>query len=474
MGNNHKEEKLGLMMLVLLGIGSMIGGGIFNSPTDFIVGANPQAVFLAWIIGGIGVIFLALVFSMLAAKKPELTGGIYTYAKDGFGDFAGFNSAWGYWMSAWLGNVAFIILLFKTISDITGGMNKFVTFGLASAFLWIIYFVQNKGAKNAGFINSIATVAKLIPMILAVILGVLVFKKDTFFVANWQNTLASTGEATNVFKQIGSSMGTILWCFTGVEAAVVLSDKAKSQKIVSKAIVISLLCTLAIYMLVSLIAMGVVPAAELGKSATPFAALLSSTIIGKAGALIAQLGLIISLVGAFISWVMLAAETPYVLAKDGSMPKVLAKTNEYGSPVASLFLTTLCTQVFLLSMLSDSFQKAYSLVYTIATTAILIPYLLSAFYGFKVAMKNENGKFTAFDKFSGLMASIYTMYVVWAVGLVNLGLTVILYAAGSFVYIKARKEHNKEVTSQDKTLMIIFTIISIVMVALLLTGKITI
>lgn len=474
MENNQKDNKLGLMMLVLLGIGSMIGGGIFNSPTDFIVGANPQSVFIAWVIGGIGVIFLALVFSMLASKKPELTGGIYTYAKDGFGDFAGFNSAWGYWMSAWLGNVAFIILLFKTISDMAGGMSKFMSFGLASVFLWIVYFIQNNGVKSAGLINSVATVAKLIPMVLAVILGIIVFNGNTFFVSNWQTTLASTGESTNVMKQVANSMGTILWCFTGVEAAVVLSDRAKSQKIVSKAIVVSLVATLVIYMLVSLIAMGVVPAKQLGQSATPFAALLSSTLLGKAGAIIAQLGLIISLVGAFISWVMLAAETPYVLAKDGSMPKVLAKTNKNGCPVTSLFLTTLCTQVFLLSMLSESFQKAYGVVYTIATTSILIPYLLSSFYGFKVAMKNEEGKFTSFDKFTGFMSSLYTIYVVYAVGFVSLGLTIILYAVGSLVYIWARKEHGKDVGGGDVTLMIVFAIISVVMIGLLIAGKIAI
>lgn len=66
-----KEKKLGLPLLIALGIGSMIGGGIFNSPTDLIGKANPQAVIIAWIIGGIGIIFLALVFQLLAIKDPN-------------------------------------------------------------------------------------------------------------------------------------------------------------------------------------------------------------------------------------------------------------------------------------------------------------------------------------------------------------------------------------------------------------------
>src|SRR5659263_149532 len=99
----EKDKKLGLSLLVALGVGSMIGGGIFNSPTDLIGKANPQAVIIAWIVGGLGVGFLALVFQMLANERPKLTGGIFTYAKEGFGEFVGFNSACGYWLSAWLG-----------------------------------------------------------------------------------------------------------------------------------------------------------------------------------------------------------------------------------------------------------------------------------------------------------------------------------------------------------------------------------
>ncbi|CAM2759339.1 basic amino acid/polyamine antiporter [Hathewaya histolytica] len=467
----QENNKLGLLMLVLLGIGSMIGGGIFNSPTDLIKQGNPQAVLIGWIVGGIGVISLALVFNLLANKKSELTGGIYAYAKEGFGNFAGFNSAWGYWLSAWLGNVAFVILLFKTLSDFTGGMNPFITFILASIFLWSVFLLQIKGVKNAGIINAVATVAKLVPIVLAIILGVLVFKKDIFVVQNWKNTLAATGEATSLLKQVNGSMGAILWCFVGIEAAVVLSERAKSQKIVGKAIIISLLSTLAIYMLVSIIAMGVIPAKELGNSITPFSDLLGKTAIGQAGALVARLGLIISLFGAFISWVMLAAETPYILAKDGAMPKYFSKTNKNDCPVNSLFITTVCTQLFLLSLLSSSFQKAYSMVFNIATTAILIPYLLSAFYGLKVSIK-EN--FTFKDKIISAIASLYTAYVVYSVGLTYIGLTVILYAFGILVYLKAKKEHGKSIDKKEKVAMAIIVLIALLVIALIATGKITV
>ena len=195
----EKDKKLGLSLLVALGVGSMIGGGIFNSPTDLIGKANPQAVIIAWVVGGLGVAFLALVFQMLANKRPELTGGIFTYAKEGFGEFIGFNSAWGYWLSAWLGNVAFFILIFKTFNSLVGDMKPIVSFLLASALLWGIHYVQMNGVKSAGIINAVATVAKIIPLLMVVIFGLLIFKSGTFNVPNWKTILASTGDSTTLF-----------------------------------------------------------------------------------------------------------------------------------------------------------------------------------------------------------------------------------------------------------------------------------
>ena len=99
----QKEEKLGLWLLVFVALGSMIGSGIFNSPKDLIRVANPQGTLVAWVTGGLGALMLALVFVYLATRKPGLKSGIYAYARDGFGDYMGFNSAWGYWSVGWHG-----------------------------------------------------------------------------------------------------------------------------------------------------------------------------------------------------------------------------------------------------------------------------------------------------------------------------------------------------------------------------------
>jgi arginine:ornithine antiporter/lysine permease len=464
------DKKLGLSLLVALGVGSMIGGGIFNSPTDLIGEANPQAAILAWIIGGVGVIFLALVFQLLANKRPELKGGIFTYAKEGFGDFVGFNSAWGYWLSAWLGNVAFFILIFKTFNSLVGQMSPIITFIIASALLWVLHYIQTTGVKNAGIVNGIATIAKIIPLLLVIIFGIAIFNCGTFNVPNWKTILAATGHPTTLLAQINGAMGIILWCFIGVEAATVLSEKAKSQKIVGTATVISLLATLVIYMLVSVSAMGAIGAKALAGADTPLATVLSSSAIGSYGAVIVKVGLIVSLIGCLISWIMLAAEIPYIAAKGGTMPTWFEKENKNGTPINSLILTDVLTQIFLLSILLPALQSAYNNIFLIATTTILVPYLFSAMFAVKVSIQNKLG---LKDIIVSLIACIYSVYVIYAVGLKYLGTAVVMYAIGIIVYIIAKKEKQKKITIAEKIAIVVMVIFAIAIVAMLAMGKLS-
>ena len=469
-----KDKKMGLGLLVALGIGSMIGGGIFNSPTDLISSANPQATLIAWAIGGFGVIMLALVFQLLANKRPDLTGGIYSYAREGFGEFIGFNSAWGYWLSAWIGNVAFFILMFKTINSLLPGnlqLSPLFNFIIASVLLWCVHFIITKGIQGASFINSIVTIAKLLPILLVIIFGLFVFTGQNFFVENWHNTLAATGEPSSVMSQVGGAMGTILWCFIGVEAATVLSEKAESQAIVGKATVLSIVITLAIYVLISVIAMGVIPADQLANSTTPLADVLSLTALGKGGEIIVKVGIILSLLGALLSWVLLAAEIPYLAAKDKVMPKWFAVQNDAGVPINSLIITNVVTQILLLALLSEGLQAMYYSVTFIATATILVPYLFSSLFAVKTCNADKNT--TTGNKVVAILATIYSIYVLYAVGVVYLGLACILYVTGLIPYYYGKKEKGERFTTAEKTGSIILIAVAILMIVLLAMGVIS-
>lgn len=435
-----KQKTLGLFLLVALSVSSMIGGGIFNSPTDLIAKANPQTTLIAWIIGGLGVLSLVLVFQDLALRKPELKGGIYSYAREGFGDFVGFLSTWGYWLGGLLGTISFFPLFFKTFNSLlpnASGVDPLVAFLLASVVLWIITWIIALGVRDAGIVNAIVTIMKMSPLVLIILLGTAVFQTDIFFVPDWTSTLAASGEATTAFDQIRGAMGTILWCFLGVEAAVVLSNRAASQRVVARATVIGFFITLTVYVAISTLSMGIVGGKELASAATPLSDVLARTVIGSAGAYVAKIGLMISVTGATLSWILLIVELPYLAARDGLMPRWFAVENRHGVPINSLLVNQILIQIGLLSLLSEKLQATYFAIYSLSTSTMLIPYLFSGMYALKVYL---NERETAGKIITALVASLYSVFVIYAVGLLYLALTVIIFALGTLPYHIAKRE----------------------------------
>ncbi|MBU3177482.1 amino acid permease [Clostridium estertheticum] len=469
------NKKLGLGLLVALGIGTMIASGIFNSPTDLISTTNPMAVLISWGIGVFGVVMLGLVFYLLSNKKPELKGGIYSYAKEGYGDFVGFNSAWGYFTSSFLGNIAFVILIFKTINSLIGegySMPPILSFIFASILLWSYYFVIRRGIRQAGILNLVVTIGKVIPLILVIIFGFSAFKLGIFNVDNWQTVLASSGDSVNLGKQISGAMGTILWCFVGVEGLVVLSQRAESQILVGKGTIISLAITATLYVSISILSMGILPAKALVAAQTPLAAVLAQTALGSAGAMIVKVGILISLIGALLCWLLLTTEILYVPAEqDGLMPKWFKKNNSKNVPTNALLFSMLATQIGLLAMLSPALQKAYYIATHMCTTNILIPYLLSSMFAYKVYNK-ESGHIK--EKIISIIAGIYSIYVIYAVGIGYLGLAVVIYAVGIGFYLKAKKEKNEVITSKEKLAMVAIIIVAIIMIIAAAMGKISV
>ena len=459
--------------MVFIALGSMIGSGIFNSPKDLISTANPQTVMLAWVIGGFGALMLALVFVYLSARKPELKSGVYAYARDGFGDFMGFNSAWGYWSVGWLGNVSYLALFFKTLNDLLGvhALLPIHAFLIGSALLWFFYFILIAGIREGAILNFIVTTAKLIPIALIIFLGIALIDSDLFLVEEWQTRLASSGTPTNTAFQIEGAMAIILWCFVGMEAASVLSGRAKSQKTVRLTIIISLLIVLAVYMLITLIAMSSVPADILSASETPLALVLEQTAIGVAGGIVVKLGIMVSVLGASLSWIMLSVETLYAAALDDVLPKVFKKVNKKGTPVNALLMTQVFTQIFLISILSPQLNETYLAAITIGTTLVLIPYLLSSLYAVKIALINR-GNESFHNIIIALLGTIYSLYVIFAVGIKYLFLSVIFYAVGSLLFIRAKREQKKQPKRWEWAVIILLLTGSVIIGSLIISGKI--
>ncbi|KMN35917.1 MULTISPECIES: arginine-ornithine antiporter [Chromobacterium] len=465
--------KLKLGALTALVVGSMIGGGIFSLPQNMAAGAGAGAILIGWVITFFGMLTLAFAFQMLANRKPEVEGGVYGYAKAGFGNYMGFNSAWGYWISAWIGNVSYFVVMFSALAfwfPVFGEGNTTTAIVCASILLWALHFLVLRGVHGAAFINTITTVAKLVPLALFILLVIFAFKVETFNLDFW-----GSAKLGSVVDQVKSTMLVTVWVFIGIEGASMFSSRAENMKEVGKATVIGFLLTIALLVAVSVLSLGVMSQTELAALKNPSTAYVLEKAIGPWGANLMNAGLVISVGGALLAWTLLASEAPYLAGKDGVMPKVFGTTNANGSPAASLWLTNGLIQLFLIITLFSS--AGYLALLSLATSMILIPYLLCAGYALLVAKRGEGyaqGESSGKEFSIAAIASVYGIWLIYAAGLKYLFLSMVLYAPGLLFYLWARKERGeKAFTGAEAVLAALIVVAGLFAAYELATGALT-
>ncbi|WP_248742550.1 MULTISPECIES: arginine-ornithine antiporter [unclassified Pseudomonas] len=447
--------KLRLGALVALVVGSMIGGGIFSLPQNMAASADVGAVLIGWAITAVGMLTLAFVFQTLANRKPDLDGGVYAYAKAGFGDYMGFSSAWGYWISAWLGNVGYFVLLFSTLGyffPIFGEGNTVAAVIGASVLLWAVHFLVLRGIKEAAFINLVTTVAKVVPLLLFVLIALFAFKLDIFTADIWGVKNPDLG---SVMNQVRNMMLVTVWVFIGIEGASIFSARAEKRSDVGKATVIGFITVLLFLVLVNVLSLGIMTQPELAKLQNPSMAAVLEHVVGHWGAVLISVGLIISLLGALLSWVLLCAEIMFAAAKDHTMPEFLRKENANHVPVNALWLTNAMVQLFLVITLFSA-STYLSLIY-LATSMILVPYLWSAAYALLLAVRGESYEGFAAERRKDLIiggiALIYAVWLLYAGGVKYLLLSALLYAPGAILFAKAKLELKQPVFTNVEKLI---------------------
>lgn len=472
---------LGLGLMVALVVGSVIGSGIFGLPQNMASAAGAGAILIGWLVTGLGMLMLARVYQMLAVRKPELDNGVYAYARALSGEYVGFNSAWGYWVSAWIGNVGYLVAAFGALGyffPVFGEGNTPSAVIGASIVVWVVHALVLRGIQGATVLNAVVTVAKIAPLLLFIALAAVAFQIDTFRIDFW-----GTPKLGSVLDQVKGTMLVTVWVFIGIEGASVYSARARERADVGRATVIGFLICLGLLMSVSLLSLGIYAQPELAGLKNPSMAGVLEKAVGTWGAVLIYVGLMVSVGGGFLAWTLLAAESLFTPANGGVMPQWLTHQNKSGVPANALWLTNGMVQVFLLITL---FSKAsYLALISLSTAMILLPYLFSAVYGLKVAWGARqtaavNVKAPAeippsrTDLPVAALASIYCLWLLYAAGLKYLLLAALLYAPGAVVYVVAKRQRSRKAfAGREWLLLVALTGLAAVAAYLLSAGRLT-
>ncbi|WP_239646799.1 basic amino acid/polyamine antiporter [Bifidobacterium gallicum] len=448
-----QTKKVGLIGLVGIVISAMVGGGIFNLPQNMSADASAGGQIIAWVITGIGMWFIANTFRILSAARPDMKDGLYAYAYHGFGKYVGFLISYGYWLCNCFSLVAYGVLIMSTLDlffpgKFTGGNNLASIIG-GSLILWIMVLLALRGAKSGAFLNLIGTVCKIAPVLVFIVAMMTVFKFSQFVIGFWgvsQSGVPLHFEFGNVMKQVSSTMLVTLWLFLGIEGAVVISGEARSQKDVSKATTIGYLTVLIVYVLVSLLPLGVDGYRDIGAMQNPSMAVLMAQKVGQWGSDLVNVGIIISVLSAWLVWMIMLGQMPMYAARDGIFPESFAKQNKHGAPSTALIWTAIITQVIFVICLFVK-GSAWNTLISITSVMAMPCYLLCCVFLWKIALKEPWPTTIRFSKRNGLitgvLGTVFALYLVYSAGLHYLMIACILYAIGLPLFIVSRREHAK-------------------------------
>jgi arginine:ornithine antiporter / lysine permease len=438
------KQTLPLNALIALVVGSMVGAGIFTLPSAFGRATGVVGALIAWAIAGVGMLMLAFVFQTLAERKPDLDSGIFAYAKAGFGNYLGFLAALAFWTGTCVGNTSYFVLIQSTLGEffpIFGDGNTVPAVIVASIVLWIFHFMILRGIKQAAGLNTIVTIAKIVPIIAFILILLFSFNLDALTSNLWGG---QDYEAESLVRQVGSTMLVTVFVFIGIEGASVYSRYAEKRSDVGLATVLGFVGVLCLLIMVTVLPYAIFPRTEIAELRNPSMAGALELVVGRWGNIFISIGLLISVLGAYLAWSLFAAEVPYMAAKEQLMPNFLNRENAQKVPSASLWLTNIVVQCFLIVTLFV--QQAFEVALELTSALSLIPYLLVAAFGLKLAMGGDSNAQRSRNRTRELIiaaiATLYSLLMLYAGGLDKLLLSGLILAPGTILFILARREQN--------------------------------
>lgn len=420
-------KKIGLWPSTSLVLGNMIGSGIFLLPAS--LAAFGGISIIGWIVSACGGLILAKVFSELGRRFPK-TGGPYTFAKEGFGDFSAFLVAWGYWISICCTNAAITVTMLSYLSTFFPILSSspLVSVGVGLIIIWFLTYINTRGVKEAGWVQLITTVLKLVPLILIVIVGVFFIKMDHFTPFN------ISGQSD--FSAITATATLTLFAFLGIESATIPAESIDNPKVtIPKATMIGTWVAIIVYILGSIAVMGLIPPDLLATSEAPFAD-AAVVLWGPASKNWVSLGVVISTFGALNGWIMMQGQIPYAAARDRLFPSLFGEENKNKMPAKGLVFSSLLVSGLMIMNYSKSLIQAFEFMILLATLTALVPYLFSTATHILMSLRSNK-------KASWIWGSLAFLFSMWAIvgsgeEIVFWGFLALMSGIPVYVWIKSK------------------------------------
>ncbi len=428
-----RPQLIGFWMSVALVIGNSIGSGVFMLPAS--LAPYGASGLVGWLITATGAIFLTVLFSQLSRAHPK-AGGPYTFALLAFGPFPAFIVAWGYWISIWVGNAAIVTGGVSYLTPIFPqvGTSPLLSTTITMVTLWGLTFVNWYGIKASGWVQSVTTVLKLLPLFAVAAVGFMSVGK------------MSQSPVIHLPVSLSGTTATItltLWALLGMESATIPADKVRNPaRTIPRATLIGGILTACICIIACSTVLLLIPAQMLAHSDAPFVD-LARQLWGSAAGKLFALFVTISAFGCLNGWILLQGELPAAMAKTGVFPAIFARQSSRQTPGFGLvFGSALVTALYLMN-----FQKSLANIFTfmilLSTTACLVMYAVCSLALLRLVWTKQMSAATMRTMplaMVGCVAAVYSIWTLIGAGQEAVGWGFVLLACGAPVYFLVHKK----------------------------------
>ena len=325
-----------------------------------------------WLFSSIGALILAYIFSRLSKMVKNSTGGPYAFSREGFGDFLGFLVAWGYWISIWVSNAAIAIAFVGALTVFFPSLSEspIVSVTLALVSIWGLTWINSRGVISSGRMQLATTVLKILPLVIIILGGIFFFNIENF-------TPFNTSEFSTS-KAIAVTAAMTFFAFLGIESATIPADDIdNSKQTIPRATMLGTGITTLLYVLSTVVIMGMIPMDSLAKSPAPFADAMA-ILAGSTGEKLVAAGAAIAAFGALNGWILVMGQVARATAKDKLFPKIFEKENKKGVPITGMVIGSVLTSIVMLMNYTDGLVDQFRFMILLGTLCCLVPYLFSA------------------------------------------------------------------------------------------------
>ena len=367
------QKNLGLAAALSTVIGMVIGGGVFFKPQAVytLTGGAPGLGILAWVIAGILTITAGLTAAEVSAAIPK-TGGMMVYIEEIYGKKLGMLTGWMQSVLFFPATIAAIAVMFGSQTVLLLGLNENLVIPITVGTLLFISILNTFGSKTSGIIQTVSTVAKLVPLFIIIVFG---------FIKGGGNNAITTpfvAEGVSAASVIGQVLIAILFAYDGwINVGALAGEMKNPGKDLPKAIVGGLSVTMAVYITINLAYLWVLPADQIAQYANPASA-VAQVIFGDMGGKVVTVGILISVFGCINGYLLTGPRVLYTLGQQKSVPgyKAIGALNKNGVPANATLIMGVVSSLYALSgqfnLLSDLSMFAVWSFYVLTFIGVII------------------------------------------------------------------------------------------------------